>query len=232
MDAKSFFYISPPSLSLSPQVRFIPPNDHSFWRKQIGFTPIPFSYVLPPHKIFAFIGTNFSFISSCSFSSKSPGFPLQNETATLGSSEHETQKTGFQSLTKYNILSFHSFDKWTNSFVFIYASPWQRDTSIDFVNWLCCNIFLVKRVTKHNLHNIPASILLSAGQARDPNTWCSDTYHYCWCSCKQLKNNYINAFCRFSHIWRRVYVTGDSNFLFPLHPHSLLILYIRVTTYH
>lgn len=38
-------------------------------------------------------------------------FALLNETVTLGSTEREMEKTGFQSLTKCNILRFHSVDK-------------------------------------------------------------------------------------------------------------------------
>lgn len=103
------------------------PQQSLFCTKQTGSTHSPFPQVLLLHKISPFVGTNFSLISSFPFSSKSPEFSLENATATLGRGEYQTRKTGFQSLTKCNILSFHSFDKRINSFVFIYASPWQRD---------------------------------------------------------------------------------------------------------
>lgn len=53
--------------------------------------------IFPPYPVFLF--------------PLNPNFSLQNETATPGSSKHETKKTGFQPLTKYNILSSHSFDQ-------------------------------------------------------------------------------------------------------------------------
>lgn len=113
---QTFSFSSPLWEDISPPSHSPPRHTLSLQRslllqKTNWFHSLSFSSVPPLHKIFTFTGTNFSFISSFSSSSKSPDFFLQNETATPGSSEHETEKTAFQSPTKCNILRFHSFDK-------------------------------------------------------------------------------------------------------------------------
>lgn len=62
----------------------------------------------------------------------------------------------------------------------VYMPGPGRET--DFLNWLCCNIFLAKPGSTNCV--TPVSILLGAAQARDSDTQCSGTYHYCWHSCR------------------------------------------------